>query len=163
MLNFIKNLFGKTNPKKACCGHCHTAPDVEKELHLQATDLDVFKNLDPKIVIGKVLERVDHEDPKMTKVKVTKTDIGNGQTEQILCGGVNLDAGDVVIVATVGAKLSEDFEIGIRKIRGVESRGMICARSELGLSLDGEEKGCIWKLPPSYEAFIGKKCCELVV
>lgn len=161
MFGFLSKIFGANEQKTCCGGGCHTKMDVVKELILNDGDMEKLKKLDGRIVIGKVLERTDHPDPKMTKVKVTKTDIGNGITETILCGGTNLEAGDVVVVATVGTKLTPDFEIGIRAIRGVESRGMICARSELGLSLNGEEKGQIWKLPASFEKLVGKKVINL--
>ncbi len=162
MFGFLSKVFGASK-QKTCCGSgaCHDKIDIASILSLTDSDMERLRKLDPKIVIGKVLERTDHPDPKMTKVKVTKTDIGNDTIETILCGGTNLEAGDVVVVATVGAKLSPDFEIGVRAIRGVESRGMICARSELGLSLNGEEKGHIWKLPSLLETKVGKKVKDL--
>lgn len=123
--------------------------------------MNVLKNLDERIVVGKVLEVTPHPDPSITKVRVTRTDLGNGTTEQILCGGTNLEAGFIVPVATIGAKLSEDFEIGVRKIANVESRGMICARAELGLSPNGEQKGEIWSLPEEAEKYLGKCLREL--
>jgi len=109
-----------------------------------------------------VVALATHPDPKMTKVRVTKTLVGPDQEEQILCGGVNLEEGDVVAVATVGTKLSEDFEIGVREIRGVESRGMICSRGELGITEVEAEKGGIWKLPANFESKLGQKLKDLV-
>ena len=61
-------------------------------------------------------------------------------------------------VATVGTKLSEDFEIGARKIRGVESNGMICAKDELGMNKESEG---IWELPKSFESVLGKSLKNL--
>ena len=130
-------------------------------MNLTEEDVAKLDAIDGRVVIGKVLEVTNHPNPEMTKVHVTKTDLGNGKIEQILCGGTNLKPGFVVAVATVGAKLPGDFEIGLRAIRGVESRGMICARAELGLSSAGEKKGEIWPLPAQLEKFVGKPLRDL--
>ena len=154
------------NSKQECCGHCHCEGsnlDHKQLLNLTDDDVAALKNADAKIVIGKVLKIEDHPDEKMTKVKVTTTQTdAEGATETILCGGTNLEVGDVAAVATVGTMLGEDFEIGVRDLRGVESHGMICARSELGLSLQGEVKGEIWRIPAAYEEFLGKSLKDLV-
>ena len=110
----------------------------------------------------KILEIETHPDPKMTKVRVTKTDIGNGVVEQILCGGVNIEVGAIVPVATVGTVLGEDFVIGEREIRGVVSRGMICSREELGLPKGDQVDHGIWILPSECEAFLGKTLPSLL-
>ncbi len=165
MFKFLEKIFGKKNSCESsqCCGEgdCNLIINIKKDLNLTEEDLKTLKNLDSKIVIGKVQKLEDHPDPKITKVKVSQTEISSGVIEQILCGGVNLKEEDIVAVATVGAKLSEDFQIGVRDIRGEESRGMICARSELGLSSAGEEKGQIWQLPTDYEEFLGKSLRNL--
>ncbi len=165
MFKFLEKIFGKKKACKSsqCCGgdNCNSIINIKKDLNLTEEDLKTMKNLDSKIVIGKVQKLEDHSNPKITKVKVSQTEISSGRVEQILCGGINLRIDDIVVVATVGAKLSEDFEIGIRDIRGEESRGMICARSELGLSSAGEEKGQIWQLPADYEMLLGKSLKEL--
>ena len=126
-MNFFKKLFGAQKSNKGCC--CCCGPKL-----LSETDAAILKNTDERIVVGKIHEIKAHPDPKVTKVRVTQTEIAPGKTEQILCGGVNIAEGAYVPVATVGAKLSEDFEIGERAIRGEVSRGMICSREELGLS-----------------------------
>jgi len=87
------------------------------------------------LVIGKVLEKEKH--PDADRLSVTKVDIGTGETLQIVCGAPNVDAGQTVVVATVGTTLytesGESFVIKKSKIRGVESMGMICAEDEIGL------------------------------
>ncbi len=83
-----------------------------------------------KIVIGKVLSCEKH--PDADKLNVCQIDIGSG-VRQIVCGAANVVDAQYVAVATIGAKLSEDFEIKHAKLRGVESEGMVCSASELGL------------------------------
>ena len=46
----------------------------------------------------------------------------------------NVDAGQFVPVATIGCDLGNDFIIKNAKLRGVESNGMICSSTELGLA-----------------------------
>ncbi|MBD5204875.1 MAG: phenylalanine--tRNA ligase subunit beta [Bacteroidales bacterium] len=86
------------------------------------------------VVIGRVLTCVDH--PDSDHLHITTVDLGGPEPEQIVCGAPNVAAGQTVVVATVGCTLYDgDKEIKIKKskIRGVESRGMICAEDELGL------------------------------
>ncbi len=83
-----------------------------------------------KVVVGKVLERVKH--PEADKLSICQVDLGT-QTVQIVCGAKNVDAGQFVPVATLGCDLGNDFIIKEAKLRGVESNGMICSATELGL------------------------------
>jgi phenylalanyl-tRNA synthetase beta chain len=60
---------------------------------------------------------------------------------QIVCGAPNARAGIRVPLAIVGAELppGEDgkpFKIGVGKLRGVESRGMLCSARELKIADD---------------------------
>ena len=66
-------------------------------------------------------------------------DVGNEELQQIVCGAPNVCEGIKVIVALPGAVLPGDFQIKASKIRGVESKGMICALFELGLEEKTEE------------------------
>lgn len=84
----------------------------------------------PKVVLGKVLEKVKH--PEADKLSICQVDLGTQQV-QIVCGAKNVDAGQYVPVATVGCDLGNDFIIKEAKLRGVESNGMICSSTELGL------------------------------
>jgi len=91
------------------------------------------------VVIGEVL--TCHKHPDADKLSVTTVNIGN-EIVPIVCGAPNVAAGQKVPVATVGTLLynakGESFEIKKAKIRGQESRGMICAEDELGLGTDHE-------------------------
>lgn len=83
------------------------------------------------LVIGHVLSKEKH--PDADTLSVLQIDLGNGLTEQIVCGASNVDKDQYVIVATVGAILPGNFVIKKSKIRGVESNGMVCSLNELGL------------------------------
>ena len=107
------------------------------------------------VVVGKVLEKEKH--PDADKLNICQVDIGS-ETVQIVCGAKNVDAGQYVPVATVGCKLSADFKIKAAKLRGVESNGMICSSTEIGLAKlnDG-----ILELDDSIgELIIGKELSE---
>ena len=83
-----------------------------------------------KVVVGKILSCEKH--PDANKLNVCQIDIGSG-VRQIVCGAANVVDAEYVAVATIGAKLGEDFEIKHAKLRGIESEGMVCSASELGL------------------------------
>ncbi len=87
------------------------------------------------IVIGEVITCEKH--PNADKLSKTTVNIGAETLSPIVCGAPNVQAGQKVLVATVGATLypmsGESFTIKKAKIRGEESEGMICAEDELGL------------------------------
>ena len=102
------------------------------------------------IVVAEILEAVQH--PNADKLRVCKVDAGaaspNGPL-QIVCGAPNARVGIRVPLAMVGAELppGEDgkpFKIGVGKLRGVESFGMLCSARELKLS---EDHGGLLELP----------------
>jgi phenylalanyl-tRNA synthetase beta chain len=82
------------------------------------------------VVIGKVEECEKH--PDADKLSVCQVNIGE-KTTQIVCGAKNVAKGQYVPVATVGTVLGENFKIKKAKLRGVESLGMICSTTEIGL------------------------------
>ncbi len=85
------------------------------------------------VVVGKVLTCEDH--PDSDHLHVCTVDAGTGEALQIVCGAPNVKAGIKTPVALVGAQLP-DGKIKKGKIRGVESRGMLCSHEELGISED---------------------------
>jgi phenylalanyl-tRNA synthetase beta chain len=92
---------------------------------------DLLKNF----VIGKVLERQKH--PNADKLSVCKVDVNGPEILNIVCGAPNVDAGQTVCVALVGAIVPNGgFEIKKSKIRGEVSEGMICSAKEMNLGDD---------------------------
>ncbi|MEJ2500069.1 MAG: phenylalanine--tRNA ligase subunit beta, partial [Campylobacterales bacterium] len=82
------------------------------------------------IVVGKVTACEKH--PDADKLNVCQVDLGS-ETRQIVCGAANVAAGQYVPVAVVGAVMPGGLEIKPVKLRGVDSAGMICSSTELGL------------------------------
>lgn len=85
------------------------------------------------ILTSKILELKMHPDSD----HLTVCQVDNGSfVSQVVCGASNHKEGDIVAMAQVGAKLSEDFVIKKGKIRGIESNGMLCSETELGVGND---------------------------
>lgn len=86
------------------------------------------------VVTARILSSEPHANAE--KLSVTRVDAGAGEPLQVVCGAKNYRVGDVVPLATVGAKLPGGVEIKRARLRGVESFGMLCSARELGLSAD---------------------------
>jgi len=107
-----------------------------------------------KVVVAQINESVQH--PNADRLSVCQVDDGSGHSRQIVCGAKNYKVGDKVPVALPGAVLPGDFKIKVGKLRGVESQGMLCSSTELGLP-KGEDGLLI--LPA--EAKVGAPLSEL--
>ncbi|MEM9433229.1 MAG: phenylalanine--tRNA ligase subunit beta [Pseudomonadota bacterium] len=82
--------------------------------------------------------------PDADKLKVCQVQTDEGET-QIICGAPNARAGIRVVVAKPGTYVPGiDTTIGVGKIRGVESFGMMCSEREMELS---DEHDGIIELP----------------
>lgn len=134
----------------------YTAQDLAELLTRGGIEVDVVESRNKgvqQVVVGYVVERERH--PDADKLSVCKVDVGSGELLQIVCGAPNVDAGQKVPVATVGARLPEGLKIKRAKLRGVESQGMICSAKELGMNdrlLPKEIQEGILVLPESAEA-----------
>lgn len=82
--------------------------------------------------------------PDADKLRVCQVSTKDGPT-QIICGAPNARAGITVVIASPGTYVPGiDTTIGIGKIRGIESFGMMCSEREMELS---EEHDGIIELP----------------
>ncbi|MFY2852367.1 phenylalanine--tRNA ligase subunit beta [Achromobacter xylosoxidans] len=86
------------------------------------------------VVVAHIVEIAPH--PDADKLRVCQVDDGSGALLQIVCGAPNAAAGLKVPLARVGAELPGGMKIGVAKMRGVQSSGMLCSARELGLSQD---------------------------
>ncbi|MDQ2689895.1 MAG: phenylalanine--tRNA ligase subunit beta, partial [Chloroflexota bacterium] len=88
------------------------------------------------VVVGRVLEVGRH--PNADTLWLTKVDVGADAPLEIVCGAQNLEVGQLVPTAVVGAVLPGDRRIERSKIRGVVSNGMLCSAVELGIGSDAD-------------------------
>ena len=92
--------------------------------------------------LGRVEAVEPHPDADRLRVCQVRTAAG---LSQIICGAPNARAGITVVVAEPGAYVPGiDTTIGVGRIRGVESHGMMCSERELELS---DEHDGIIELP----------------
>ena len=90
-----------------------------------------------KFKIAKVLKVEKH--PNADKLKVCDVTIDGKEVLKVVCGAPNVREGLITIYAPPGAVIPKtNFELKIAKIRGIESRGMLCSESELNLSDESE-------------------------
>ena len=83
--------------------------------------------------VAKIIKAEKH--PNADKLKVCDVSIGGKEILKVVCGAPNAREGLVTIYAPPGAVIPKTkFELKIAKIRGVESRGMLCSENELNLS-----------------------------
>ncbi|WP_101844759.1 YtpR family tRNA-binding protein [Halobacillus sp. Marseille-P3879] len=97
-------------------------------------------DLSPKFVVGYVNAKEPHENAD--KLSVCQVDVGD-ETLQIVCGAPNVEEGQHVVVAKVGATMPGGMKIKSAELRGVPSTGMICSAKELGLKDAPKEKGIL--------------------
>jgi phenylalanyl-tRNA synthetase beta chain len=100
-----------------------------EEVIQQNKNLELFK-------IAKILKAEKH--PNADKLKVCDVDIG-GKVEKVVCGAANARDGLFTVYAPPGAIIPKNgMKLVVAKIRGVESKGMLCSESELGVSDESE-------------------------
>ena len=86
------------------------------------------------VVVGRVLTCRNHENSD--HLHVCTVDVGEGEPLQIVCGAPNAREGILVPVARVGATLPGGVTIKKGKLRGVESCGMLCSSTEIGVPVE---------------------------
>lgn len=110
-----------------------------KQLTMAGLEVDGVEPAAP-VFSGVVVGQVESCEPHPDADKLRVCQVSNGsQTAQVVCGASNVRPGLKIPFAQVGAKLPGDFKIKKAKLRGVESNGMLCGASELGLEdlIDG--------------------------
>jgi len=123
--------------------------------------LEVEEVIDPAaalsdFTVGHVLAAEKH--PDADKLKLCRVETKDGE-QQIVCGAPNAREGIYVAFAPLGTYIpGPDFSLDKkpRKIRGIESFGMMCSADELNL---GEDSGGIIELP---EAPIGTPISDVL-
>ncbi|MBI5974266.1 YtpR family tRNA-binding protein [Staphylococcus canis] len=123
------------------------ANEIQSMLDKQDSGYQLEVDFSPKFVVGYVESKEKH--PNADKLSITQIDVGS-ETLQIVCGAPNIEAGQKVVVAKVGAVMPSGMIIKDAELRGVPSHGMVCSMKELDLPNAPKEKG-IMVLNDEYE------------
>ena len=122
-----------------------SADDIGAKLTMAGLELDGLEQASGDfndVVVAKIIDIAPH--PDADKLRVCQVDAGDAEPYQVVCGAANARAGLTTVLAKVGAKLPNDLNIKKAKLRGVESHGMLCSESELGLATEADG---IFELP----------------
>ncbi|WP_155592716.1 YtpR family tRNA-binding protein [Lysinibacillus cavernae] len=109
---------------------------IEKNGAIISLDVDFT----PKFVVGYVESKDKH--PNADKLSICSVNVGE-ETLQIVCGAPNVEAGQKVVVAKIGAVMPSGMLIKEGNLRGVESYGMLCSARELAIPNAPSEKGIL--------------------
>jgi len=100
------------------------------EVEEETTAAPSFDN----VIVSAVLQVDSH--PDAMHLSVCKVDTGQGKMQQIVCGAPSIAPGQKIPCALPGSVLPGNVTILATKVRGIESYGMLCSASELGISED---------------------------
>lgn len=113
---------------------------LQNALEKNGVDYTLEVDLSPKFVVGYVESKEKH--PNADKLNVCRVSVGTEEL-QIVCGAPNVEQGQKVVVAKVGAVMPSGMLIKDAELRGVPSSGMICSAKELALPDAPQEKGIL--------------------
>ncbi len=122
---------------EALLGRSLDAKEVANRLSMLCAPVDAVVPLHQDlgdVLIARVLEVKPH--PNADRLTLCLVDAGGGTPLEVVCGAPNVQAGKAYPFAPVGATLPGGLKLDRRKIRGVESNGMLCSAKELGLGAD---------------------------
>jgi phenylalanyl-tRNA synthetase beta chain len=112
--------------------------ELAKALTARGVVVETLTNANPGVegvVVGKVVSMEHH--PNADTLWVCQVDVGAGKVLQILTGAQNVRQGNLVPAAIPGAKIP-GMTMEVKKLRGMESNGMLCSEKELGAGDDGD-------------------------
>lgn len=125
-------------------GNVEVTPELVEKLEaaIQANGAELSLDVDfsPKFVVGYVESKQKH--PNADKLSVCQVNVGE-ETVQIVCGAPNVEAGQKVVVAKVGAVMPSGLLIKEGNLRGEDSFGMLCSARELAIPGAPEVKGIL--------------------
>ncbi|MBV8298284.1 MAG: phenylalanine--tRNA ligase subunit beta [Candidatus Eremiobacteraeota bacterium] len=97
------------------------------------------------VVVGRIAKLERH--PNADRLQLCTLDVGAEKSLLIATAATNVAAGQTVPVARIGAELAGGLTIAPRKMRGVDSEGMLISAEEIGLPAEWFEDG-IMQLEP---------------
>ena len=125
-------------------GNVEVTPELVEKLEaaIAANEAGISLNVDfsPKFVVGFVETKEKH--PNADKLSICNVNVGD-EVLQIVCGAPNVEAGQKVVVAKVGAVMPSGMLIKEGNLRGVDSFGMLCSARELAIPGAPEVKGIL--------------------
>ncbi|SOC03398.1 tRNA-binding protein [Ureibacillus xyleni] len=134
-------------------GNVEVSPELVEKLEAAIKENGATISLDvdftPKFVVGYVEEKEKH--PNADKLSICKVNVGD-EVLQIVCGAPNVEAGQKVVVAKIGAVMPSGLVIKHSELRGVASSGMLCSAKELAIPNAPSAKGI---LVLNYDAEVG--------
>lgn len=116
-----------------------TLEEIAERLTLIGLEVEAVENPAAMLADFEVAEIVEAKPhPEADRLQICQVRTGAGMT-QVVCGAPNARAGLKGILAREGATIpANGMVLGKAKIRGVESRGMMCSAAELNISDDHE-------------------------
>lgn len=112
----------------------HALADTMTRLGMQVEEVVQFGGTVDGVITARVLRTERH--PEAAKVHRVWVDAGDGVERHVWCGAFNMQAGDVIPLATPGTAMPDGRSIEPRPILGIDSQGMLCSARELGLGDD---------------------------
>ena len=116
-----------------------TIEQIAERLVMGGLELEiepVVAEMPRDVVVGRITSIAPH--PNAERLRVCEVEVGASTKSTIVCGAANARENMVVPAALPGARLPGGLEIKTSTLRGVESGGMLCSASELGLAEKSE-------------------------
>lgn len=141
-----------------------TPDEIAQLMTMSGIEVDAVENLRKGIEgvgVGLIKEVKKH--PQADKLQVCQVQTAENKILNVVTGATNIETGQKVPVAQIGAVLANGMRIEKTNFRGVESEGMLCSAEELGIDTDKlspEEKEGIYILPADIE--IGQDAVSLL-
>jgi len=108
--------------------------DAITALGLEVESVAVIGETVEGVVTAKIDRLESH--PDAAKVQRVHLTTGAGDELHVWCGADNISEGDIVPLATLGTTMPNGMTIERRGILGIDSEGMLCSATELGLGDD---------------------------
>ena len=114
---------------------------LNQELNQAGFEPELVNDLEPKFVVGEIVEMVAH--PDSDHLNICQVKVAADKVIQIVAGAPNAKVGLKTIVALPGAMMPKGNLIFPGELRGEKSFGMMCSPRELQLPNAPQKRGII--------------------